>query len=560
MAYTVLARRYRSQRFDNVVGQVAISQTLKNAIKTDKVAHAYLFTGTRGVGKTTSARILAKSLNCLNSDKPTIEPCLECDSCVHINSGDDIDVIEIDGASNRGIENIRELRNNAIYRPARARFKIYIIDEVHMLTTEAFNALLKILEEPPAHIKFIFATTEANKVPATIQSRCQRFDFTNISPADIISQLKKILSDENIKFEDDCIIALARLANGSMRDALSLLDQLISAAEPPLSVKSLEELLGLPSNEKVYLLLEKIGQNDAGATLLSVDDLIVGGLSCTGLLDAMVQSFRDMMVLKAAKDASTLVILTEAEKKVLSKIAEHFDIPAIVYNISLFEKLRWPVKNSDNPRALLEASLLRVALAEHFMSIPELLNGANSNVSSADSLKKNNTVIEKPVYKQPTQPTQSTQSTSPQTAASAPQQKQVLDSNCSFEQIKAKWNEITESITNARIGEFMKKATPMHLNGDTLALGFGAAEQFTMNLCQSNGRADTIAQVLTEVIGKELKVSFELINSPSQNVAMPKPKGAKAGKKVMDDAAANPFIKNILSELEGNIIDVEELQ
>jgi DNA polymerase-3 subunit gamma/tau len=551
MAYTVLARRYRSQRFDDVVGQVAISQTLKNAIKTDKVAHAYLFTGTRGVGKTTSARILAKSLNCLNADKPTIEPCLECDSCVHINSGDDIDVIEIDGASNRGIENIRELRNNAIYRPARARFKIYIIDEVHMLTTEAFNALLKILEEPPAHIKFIFATTEANKVPATIQSRCQRFDFTNISPADIITQLKKILTDENIKFEDDCIIALARLANGSMRDALSLLDQLISAAAQPLSVKSLEELLGLPSNEKVYMLLERIGQNDAGATLQSADDLLTGGLSCTGLLDAMIQSFRDMMVIKAAKDVSNLVILTDAEKKALAKIAEYFDIPAIVYNISLFEKLRWPVKNSDNPRALLEASLLRVALAEHFMSIPELLGGVNSNVSSADSLKKNNTVIERPAFRQPTQPTQS----------ETPQpQKQVLDGNCSFEQIKAKWNEITDAIANARIGELIKKAAPMQLTGDTLALGFSQADKFMMNLCQSNGRADAIAQSLSEVIGKELKVSFELINSPSQNAAIPKPKGAKAGKKVLDDAAANPFIKSVLSELEGNIIDVEEMQ
>jgi DNA polymerase-3 subunit gamma/tau len=556
MAYTVLARRYRSQRFDDVVGQAAISQTLKNAIKTDKVAHAYLFTGTRGVGKTTSARILAKSLNCLNSDKPTIEPCLKCDSCVHINSGDDIDVIEIDGASNRGIENIRELRNNAIYRPARARFKIYIIDEVHMLTTEAFNALLKILEEPPAHIKFIFATTEANKVPATIQSRCQRFDFTNISPADIISQLKKILTDENIKFEDDCIIALARLANGSMRDALSLLDQLISAAEQPLNVKSLEELLGLPSNEKVYMLLEKIGQNDAGATLQSADDLLTGGLSCTGLLDAIIQSLRDMMVIKAAKDVSNLVILTEAEKKTLSKIAAYFDIPAIVYNISLFEKLRWPVKNSDNPRALLEASLMRVALAEHFMSIPELLGSANSNAASADGLKKNNTIIERPAYKPSAQPiTQAQAETAPQQ-----QEKQCLNGDFTFEQLKAKWNEIVESIANARIGEFMKKASPMRLNADTLVLGFGPADKFTMNLCQSNGRADTIAQTLTQLIGKELKVSFELINSPSQNTEIPKPKGAKAAKKVIDDAAANPLIKNILSELEGNIIDVEETQ
>jgi len=225
MAYTVLARRYRSQTFDDVVGQDAVAQTLKNAIKTGKVAHAYLFTGTRGVGKTTMARILAKALNCLNVKEPTPEPCCKCDSCVSINIGEDIDVIEIDGASNRGIDNIRELRQNAIYRAARARYKIYIIDEVHMLTTEAFNALLKTLEEPPDHVKFIFATTEPNKVLATIQSRCQRFDFGTISPKLISDQLKTILKSEKIKFEDDLVLHLARLANGSMRDALSLLDQ-----------------------------------------------------------------------------------------------------------------------------------------------------------------------------------------------------------------------------------------------------------------------------------------------------------------------------------------------
>ncbi|OHB52099.1 MAG: DNA polymerase III, subunit gamma and tau [Planctomycetes bacterium GWF2_41_51] len=547
MAYTVLARRYRSQTFGDVVGQVAISQTLQNAIKTDKVAHAYLFTGTRGVGKTTTARILAKSLNCLASDKPTVEPCLKCDSCAAVNTGEDIDVIEIDGASNRGIENVRELRNNAIYRPARARFKIYIIDEVHMLTTEAFNALLKILEEPPAHIKFIFATTEPNKVPATIQSRCQRFDFTNISPADIITQLKKILVEEKIKFEDDCIIALARLANGSMRDALSLLDQLISAAGEPLTVKTLEELLGLPSNEKTYLLLEKIGQSDAGGTLQAVDDLIVGGLSCIGLLDALVQSFRDMMVFKAAKNSSTLLILTEAEKKGLSKVAEYFDIPSIVYNISLFEKLRWPVKNSDNPRALLEASLLRVALSEHFMSIPDLLGGKNSNVSSADALKKNTGVTERPAFKQPV-------------PVSAPQQRQVIEGNCAYEKIKENWGVIIESITNSRMGDFLKKASPLGLNGGVLALGFNANDEFTMQLCQNNGRAEAIAEALSQACGTELRTSFELINQSSQNQAKPKPKGAKASKQVIDDAANSPFIKSVLSELEANIIDVEEQQ
>ena len=193
MAYTVLARKYRSQTFDDVVGQDPVSRTLKNAIETGRVAHAYLFSGTRGVGKTTMARILAKALNCLSFKAPTTTPCLTCDSCKAINTGDDIDVIEIDGASNNRVDEIRELRENAIYRPARARYKIYIIDEVHMLTTQAFNALLKTLEEPPEHVKFIFATTEPNKVLATIQSRCQRFDFANISARQIAEQLKTLL-------------------------------------------------------------------------------------------------------------------------------------------------------------------------------------------------------------------------------------------------------------------------------------------------------------------------------------------------------------------------------
>ncbi|MHC4332596.1 MAG: DNA polymerase III subunit gamma/tau, partial [Planctomycetota bacterium] len=243
MGYTVLARKYRSQTFADVVGQDPIAQTLRNAIKTGRVAHAYLFTGTRGVGKTTMARILAKALNCLNADGPTTEPCCKCDSCVAVNAGEDIDVIEIDGATNNGVEQVRELRQNVIYRPARARHKIYIIDEVHMLSVPAFNALLKTLEEPPSHVKFIFATTEPNKVIATIQSRCQRFDFNNINGKLIAEQLRSILKQEKIKYEDDLVLPLAKMANGSMRDGLSLLDRLISTGVEPLTVGLLEEYL-----------------------------------------------------------------------------------------------------------------------------------------------------------------------------------------------------------------------------------------------------------------------------------------------------------------------------
>lgn len=373
MAYTVLARKYRSQTFDDVVGQDPIAQTLKNAIKTDKVAHAYLFTGTRGVGKTTMARILAKSLNCLAADGPTTEPCCKCDSCAAINLGEDIDVIEIDGASNNRVDEIRELRENAIYRPARARFKIYIIDEVHMLTTGAFNALLKTLEEPPSHVKFIFATTEPNKVLPTIQSRCQRFDFSNINPNLIAGQLKSILEQEKIKYEGDLILPLAKMANGSMRDGLSLLDRLISTGAEPLTAELLEEFLGCPNSEKIYNLIAKIGDSNAAETLAATEDLINTGLGEVQLADALIEYMRDLMVAKSAGAESELLILTAEQRKQAGQLAEKFDVAALVYNITALEKLRWAIKNSDTPRALLDASLLRFALSEHFLNTDELL-------------------------------------------------------------------------------------------------------------------------------------------------------------------------------------------
>jgi len=379
MAYTVLARKYRSQTFDDVIGQDPIAQTLKNAIKTDKVAHAYLFAGTRGVGKTTMARVLAKSLNCLAVDAPTTKPCCKCDSCVAINIGEDIDVIEIDGASNNSVDEVRKLRQNAIYRPARCRFKIYIIDEVHMLSTSAFNALLKILEEPPSHVKFIFATTEPNKVIPTIQSRCQRFDFTNISPKLIAGQLKFILKQEKIKYEEDLILPLAKMANGSMRDGLSLLDRLISTGVEPLTAELLEEFLGCPNSEKIYNLIARIGDSDAAATLAAAEDLINTGLGEVQILDSLIDYMRDLMVVKSTGTESELLVLTAEQRQRAGELAEKFDIAGLVYNITTLEKLRWTIKNSDTPRALLDALLLRFALSEHFLNVDELLSQLRGN-------------------------------------------------------------------------------------------------------------------------------------------------------------------------------------
>src|SRR3954467_6911592 len=284
MSYTVLARRYRSRTFDEVIGQEPVAQTLKRAIESGRIAHAYLFCGTRGTGKTSMARILAKCLNCESFDQPTTTPCGKCGSCQGIARGDDIDVIEIDAASNTGVDNVRDIIENSQYRPARARFKVYIIDEVHMLSKNAFNALLKTLEEPPGHVKFILATTEPEKVLPTILSRCQRYDFRNIPTREIAGHLKEICKKEKIKADEDALLLVAKAGAGSMRDALSLLDRLLSIGEKHLTIETIEQLLGMPKAQVIFDLAQAIGEADTKTTLTRADKMIAAGLSTDTLI------------------------------------------------------------------------------------------------------------------------------------------------------------------------------------------------------------------------------------------------------------------------------------
>ncbi len=391
--YLVLARKYRSRTFDEVVGQEAISTTLKNAITSGRIAHAYLFTGTRGVGKTTVARILAKALNCLSSDGPTTEPCGQCDACISIARGDDMDVIEIDGASNRGIDEIRDLRSNAALHPARARYKVYYIDEVHMLTKEAFNALLKTLEEPPAHVKFIFATTEVEKVPATILSRCQRFDFRNIPTDEIAGHLRAICESESIEAEQAAIFRVARSAAGSMRDGLSLLDQLISSTGGQVTDADVLRVLGTPPEESVAALMGAIAANDPAAALEQLDTMLLAGLPLEGLVTALADQYRNIMLALTCGPDSRLIELAESHRAALAEVARHFTVPSAVQGVGVCEQLGRAVRGSSSARALTEAAIVRLAAADKFVDAASLverlerLNGGRG--PSAPALKKN---------------------------------------------------------------------------------------------------------------------------------------------------------------------------
>ncbi len=374
MAYTVLARKYRSTTFDELIGQEHISRTLKKAIGSGRIAHAFLFCGTRGTGKTSTARILAKCLNCQSGDKPAETPCNKCASCLAITRGEDMSVIEIDAASNTGVDNIREVIEGAYNSPP-GRFKIYIIDEVHMLSKSAFNALLKTLEEPPAHVKFILATTEPEKVLATILSRCQRYDFRNIPTREIADHLKEICKKEKIKADDDALLLVAKAGAGSMRDSLSLLDRLLSLGEKDLTVEMIEQLLGLPKTALLFNLADAIGQGDVASTLQQTESIIAGGLSVDSLIASLVDHLRNLLILRTCGAQSKLVEVPGLPVTDLVKQAERFDAMTLSQDIAILEELRRQVRVSQAGRALVDATMARLALAEQFASVSDLLAG-----------------------------------------------------------------------------------------------------------------------------------------------------------------------------------------
>ncbi len=423
MSYTVLARKFRSQTFDEVVGQESVVQTLRNAISQGRVHHGYLFTGTRGVGKTSMARILAKNLNCLTAEGPTVTPCGTCDSCENIARGEDVDVVEIDAASHTGVENIRELRSNTVYRPARSRFKIYIIDEVHMLSAGAFNALLKTLEEPPSHVKFILATTEVQKVPATILSRVQRFDFRPIAPADIAAQLKHICDAEGVTVEDAALRRLARLANGSMRDALSLLDQALSMTTGSLTAEGLAELFPAAHDELAAELIDKLADGDAAGALNVLDRSLSGGQALDTWCSMLIGQLRDLMIVRVCGPETDLADVPQVLSERIAKQSARFDAGAFVYMITVLEELRRSVKSSGSGRALVEAAVVRLCDAAKFSTIESLLEraeaAAGGNASSSASPPRAASAAPTSTRPAPAVPSAGSSAVAPRTAPSA---------------------------------------------------------------------------------------------------------------------------------------------
>jgi DNA polymerase-3 subunit gamma/tau len=370
-AYQVVARRYRPQRFADLVGQEHVARGLCGAIESGRIGHAYLFTGARGTGKTSAARIFAKALNCERG--PAGEPCNACDACNAIAAGQDVDVVEIDAASNRGIDEIRQLRQNVAVRPARGRFKVYIIDEVHMLTREAFNALLKTLEEPPAHVKFVLCTTEPEKLPITILSRCQRFDFTTVETSAIARRLAQIVEAEGADVTPEALHLIARRAAGSMRDSQSLLEQLLGGAAGTVGVDEVHAVIGTGREERVGALLTAIAARDAAAALTALDAALAGGADPGGVLDQLVAALRDCL-LASVNAAPELTTQGEGLGVDLAVIGRQLGTATILAMLQIVDQSLGRMRTSGHAAVLAEMAVVRLARLEDLESLAALVD------------------------------------------------------------------------------------------------------------------------------------------------------------------------------------------
>ena len=481
--YQVLARRYRSRDFEEVVGQEAIARTLNNAIDRNQTAHAYLFCGSRGVGKTSMARIFARKLNA------TADQSEHAQIADTILRGEDIDVIEIDGASNRGIEDARDLIANAGLMPSRSPFKIYIIDEVHMLTTPAFNALLKTMEEPPSHVKFILCTTDAHKVPATIQSRCQRFDFHDISPARITDHLAHVLSQEDIKADQGVLQRIARLADGSMRDALSILDRLLVAGDGSLEPDLLERMLGLPDSQLVDQLVASIAESDPAGALSAADQLLSGGLSGERVLDAVAAHLRTLLVSGICGPDAEILHLSQEQASRAGEVAAAFDAPGLVHMIAICDSVARSVRISSSPRAIFDATIVRLALAEHFTS-----SGTSASPATGRAM---------PAKKKLTDPRPAAK-TAMKTPAVKKEAAPVAVPAISTE---TPWEQVLEVVDSAHDKAILEQLEFVSWDGSVLQLKLAESEGIDTSWVMKN--PDRVPSMFSKILGRQIAVRID---------------------------------------------------
>lgn len=550
--YTVLARRYRPAQFSELIGQQAVAQALKNAITSNRVAHAYLFTGARGVGKTSTARILAKCLNCVSG--PTLTPCGACESCKAVAVGEDVDVVEIDGASNRNLDDVRELRANVQYRPQRSRFKIYIIDEVHMLTRESFNALLKTLEEPPPHVKFIFATTEANKVPITILSRCQKFDFGGISSKLIQDRLRAIVQAEKAEADPEALAMLARRAAGSMRDGQSLLDQALAFSGGKLTVDSIHALLGTANDEQMVALAVAVLNKERSQALALLQAALDSGVQPGELADQLIELWRKLMLLKAAGKNSELAELQESAREALARFVDLSSLEQLLAGLDILVAAKGKLRVTSHARAVLESAVLRLGLLSDLQPLASLATEFSNMLAGgpmpAPAARQQVTVAPSASALPPLGLSQRSASSA---VGEAPTQS---ESGLSAESLEETWSKILLGAGPMFAAALGRCSQRTFVPPATVVLSFPRAAAKERE--QAEKKLDKIVELFKKQVGQAVTVRTELIGSAgpaSGEEEAPKLSKATVTKK---SAAQHPLVKEAMEQLGAEMLRVDE--
>jgi len=506
LEYLIFARKFRPQTFEEIVGQETITTTLKNAIRQERVPQSFLFSGPRGVGKTSTARILAKALNC--KEGPTEKPCGKCISCKEIEQGNSMDVLEVDGASNRGIEEIRTLRENVKFKPSSGRYKIYIIDEVHSLTGDAFNALLKTLEEPPAHVKFIFATTESHKVPLTILSRCQRLQFKRISVLEAVGKLEEIAKKEKLKCDKNALFMIAKATEGALRDAESLLDQLASFSEGKIREEDVLTLLGLAPEEMYVSVIAAIREKKGDEIFGLVKKLYEEGADLAQFAKGLFEVFRHLLVLKTAPKAEALIEASAEMIVKLKKMAGDFPQGELLLALSILQNLQIQLRRPvASPKLLLEAALLKLVYMDGLKSVESLVQKAsfgekNSFLTPVAPEKK--TLKPATAVSERTVPSQELQQSSPKQPATGPSSQEGLTLN----DVEAAWPQVIELVKAKRmsLSLYLAEAEPSEVEGSVIVLGLPSEFRFHKETLEKELNRQVIEEAFAQVLGKKVRV------------------------------------------------------
>ena len=556
MSYIVLSRRYRPKAFDEIVGQKHVVTTLVNALQSDRVAHAYLFAGPRGVGKTSMARILSKALNCQKGTTDT--PCNKCSTCNSITNGNDIDVLEIDGASNRGIDEIRNIRQNVGYAPAVSKHKIYIIDEVHMLTKEAFNALLKTLEEPPEHVKFIFATTSPSRVPDTVQSRCQRFDFKNISIADISDRLSQICKAENIAAEKEVLQSIAKYARGGLRDSESILDQLASFCHEKITLRDVYDIFGVVSEEKLSSLVNSFTEKKPELSIEIFHSIMESGRDVEGFIDQLLLYIRDLLLVSVCKNESDTMGTVSGDLNLLRTQSSSFSPETLIYMFQVISEAKTKTRDLLQQKIYLEVLFVKLATMEELKPLSSVLDKIEGmkkifegNAEDTDkAISINKTDVTAPVK--------------PEIQATPSHESAVLDKKASPDTSCAEtWNKAMLELQTKKktTWALLKNARVLSIDGNDAIVEIPKNYLVHKERLEKPEEKRIINSCLEKVTGR--KISVKIIVSKNGFQATDN-KGSSHGvvqegkKKKLDDVKNEPMVKKAIEFFDGSIVNVRE--